>query len=316
MKKNIQSLVFLVVSSVLVSALGAKAQVSEIRNGTVTKSKHFNGVVQIGYMTKETVDSEEFSYFPWCTGSLVSSTRVMTASHCLDFPHRTNNHDAVYVLISKDNSSPFKATYGRKFKSLKEIENLGLIVREVQFKDRIFHPKHKQSASNFSDEWVDIAFLKLGKAVKTIKPLPIASKAAVSAIKTGDKLKALGYGAYDFSDAGNPILPQDLRQVDLNFYPLGQCRKFSQGKADYRVICTREETPDDAKRKGVCGGDSGGPLMVYNSKKKRYEIAGVTSLAWVAPNGSCFTSKVSAAVKPTAFTSWVDSVAKTGYSIK
>ena len=303
-------------SMALFSTLHAGAQISEIRNGNPVQSKQFEGVVSLFYLDKSSTTGFYESQYK-CSASLVSPTRVMTATHCIASPYTGEVYTKpIYVVIAKNFANPDTVFKKNNFRSFAEMAKEGLIVRKVNSSNFIFHPTFVPNESRFSQNFIDFSFLKLNKAIRSVKPLVLANRATANKIRQSSKIKVLGYGVTHYTEDGTPILAETLQHVNLNFYPLQACKNLSiMSIVQDNNMCVRETEPDAAKRKGTCRGDSGAPWMIFNAKESRYEIVGVHSFG-LGERGNCFAGEVAVAERITAFPAWVDSVAETGYSIK
>lgn len=304
---------------VLLGSLQVAAQISEIRNGNPATSKQFQGVAVLANLTIEPGSAIYMRHA--CTVSLVSPTRVMTATHCIASEFGSNRqNDTRYVLFTKDNKHPYHIINNGDFNSIEEIEKAGIIVRKIEAKHHIFPPQFKPGTNTrLTRKWNDIMFLKISPKVDSIKPLRIANSATVRKIKSGDKLTPVGFGykTWDFFSLLG-TLPEVLQQADLYVRTNRQCQPMSSSRfIPNHSICTVPMQSQPEKRALACPGDSGAPVTIYNTQMKRHEIVGVHS--WGSATSepdTCGEREINVSTKPTAFAAWVDSVSKTGYSIK
>ena len=306
----------IVTSVALLSTLQAAAQTSRIGNGNPATSKQLYGVAVLGRLNIEPGSPISFDHS--CTVSLISPTRVMTATHCITKKFGDPQQgDLRYVLFSSNNRNPYQIIKNNNFRSIKEIEDAGITVRKIEPKNHIFPASFKRGSDMvFRETWNDLMFLSITPAVNSIKPLAIANRATVQNIKPGDKLKLAGFGYTSSNDDSTApkTRPAVLQQAYLNAISSSQC-KILQANFPNFAICTTPIKSTDGTQAAGCSGDSGAPLMVFNEETKRHEIVGVHSYS-ATNTGKCTSARVQAAMKPTAFAAWVDSVSKTGYSIK
>ena len=116
----------------------------------------------------------------------------------------------------------------------------------------------------------DIALFKLSRNVEFnpyVRPicLPQIDEETQSAIATG-------WGALEAYDATSKV----LMKVTLDIFNHTDCNQKFEKDIDYETqVCAGSYE----KRKDTCGGDSGGPLQIYNKDQVHcmYTIIGITS---------------------------------------
>ena len=301
-------------------SLPAAAQISEVRGGHTTKDNEFKAIAAVGIIDST---SGNFLFLQLCTGTLVSPTRVLTGVKCLrrDTVGRLwSTRVPLFVLFPKDFRMPHTVLWNgdNQFRSLKEIADAGFIVREVKRENMLPHPSFKISrgdnGENFTQEnYSDIMVLKLSKPVNSIKPIHVANKKTVDSLKSGDELKAVGYGS-----GHNRGIYNYLKQATVNYYPKSQCRNLAKKTGEAHLIkndgiCARDDNPD-LRPNGFCALDEGAPLLRYNKSKSRHEIVGLFSVN--VGDDICKNVGAAFSVKPTSYAAWVDSTLNMGYSIK
>jgi secreted trypsin-like serine protease len=179
----------------------------------------------------------------FCGGTLVSSTKVVTAAHCVDFLR------AVPSLLS--------ATFGRADLSKKDGES-------VQVRSVWVQPGFKET--EFKGETVehhDVAVLTLSRPVLDRLPLPLVDRAGL--YTPGAPAQVLGWGTTSESDLFN----DRLRQATIPLVSDARCAQAYGSSFDRRdMVCAGSPKGD------TCQFDSGGPLVVNG------RLAGVTSWAY------------------------------------
>lgn len=205
-----------------------------------------------------------------CGGSILTSSRILTAAHCW-FDGWNQAWRFTVVL-----GSPFLFHGGMRMQT-------SSIVLHQEYNSRTF--------AN------DIAILRLPVHVsfsENVRPVNLPFGAFQTFDYTGFWGIASGYGRY--SDFTTPSTNTMVRHVILQVIPLEQCRaKYGNIVLDTN-ICTSGEGGV-----GICQGDSGGPLVVYNADGREILI-GVSS--FVAKAG-CELELPSAFASVPKFLDWI-----------
>jgi len=237
------------------ATLGLQSPATASTGGTPDGEAHPNVGILFAYS-----DGDRFR----CSGTLVSSTVVLTAGHC------TDGVDG-QVLISFESvvaESAEEFDYPRAAAPDEGYTEAELTAAGFVSGTAYTHPAY----SGFTDikNWNDVGVVKLSEPVTSVAPASIApigtlDGIANSALST-TLFTAVGYGTEVRKPESGPqnAVPEDFpllrRFVDMP----GQ-------KLTPQVIQTNGNANDDRGTGGTCTGDSGGPLLLDG------EIVAVTS---------------------------------------
>jgi len=177
---------------------------------------------------------------PFCGGSLISSTTVVTAAHCATSP------------------SQFKVVVGDHDVTQGDGE------QRISVASWTSHPNYN---SNNQDH--DIAIIQLAQPVQFSDSVaPVCLPPSSSSNYDGATATATGWGT--LSSGGSR--PSILQEVDLTVLTNGECTRapniYSSGQISNNMICASGPGKDS------CQGDSGGPLVVHSGS---FDLVGVVS---------------------------------------
>jgi len=183
---------------------------------------------------------------PWCGGTLISSTHVLTAAHCTVYKDTTIKLPAsqIRVLLGEHNIAD------REF-------------NRVDVAEIINHPDYDTHTVDN-----DYAILRLAKPVSfTKKVRPACLPDDFTSTYEGTLATITGWGALG-ERRGTPNV---LQEVDVTVMTNAKCNSDHHGDITKNMLCA------SAPGKGQCDGDSGGPLIA--PENGRQAVIGVVS--WV-----------------------------------
>jgi secreted trypsin-like serine protease len=178
----------------------------------------------------------------FCGGTLIDKDRVLTAAHCLVNP----KPDKLQVVIGRTALT----------------QNRGQL-RSVS--RRFIHPRYKPLAS------YDAAVLKLGRPVRGIQPIKLATARQNNLENPGHILRAAGWGVVRQRPGPFDAFPVRMHEASVPVV------SDSRAKRSYQSLGLKYlpsiHVAAGKKGKGVCFGDSGGPLFDPGSRTQ----VGITS---------------------------------------
>merc|ERR1712071_318256 len=176
---------------------------------------------------------------PYCGGTLISSTHVLTAAHCTANSAAEN----VFVILGEHNIADSD-------------------VNRVAVAEIINHPNYNSQTTDN-----DYAILRLANAVTfTNEVSPACLPANLSATYAGVLATVTGWGT--LSSGGNQ--PNTLQEVDVTVTTNAVCNSaYGNNMITDNMVCAADSGKDS------CQGDSGGPLVA--SENGRQALIGVVS---------------------------------------
>ena len=82
-----------------------------------------------------------------------------------------------------------------------------------------------------------------------------------------------GYGGTENPKNDTNFIPSPvLRKITLQIMTQEKCKQMNPNMVTEQFICG-----SNVERKGICEGDSGGPISIYDPKKGKHVVVGLTS---------------------------------------
>ncbi|MFT5584647.1 MAG: secreted trypsin-like serine protease [Cognaticolwellia sp.] len=209
---------------------------------------------------------------PFCSGTLITESVVLTAAHCLD-----------------------TATRGKRFNEISP-SGLAIYVGEdpsVDILSHLYTVSDVEIYSSYDRQGLtdDIALIQLSSAVTQATPVPfLPASLALSSSDAGATVNFAGFGQTETGSSGV------LMQVDGAIGGLGCAVSGCSGSGD-----TATQVSYSQPTSGPCFGDSGGPMFIERSGTAY--VAGVTSYG----DSTCSVYGVS--TRPDAFETWITAFA-------
>ena len=167
---------------------------------------------------------------PWCGGTLISATHVLTAAHCT----AGSAASSIRVLLGEHNIADNE-------------------FNRVDVAEIINHPDYdSQTTDN------DYAILRLANAVTfTNEVSPACLPADLSATYAGILATVTGWGT--LSSGGSQ--PTTLQEVEVTVTTNAECNS-AYGSITSNMVCAADSGKDS------CQGDSGGPLIAPENGRR------------------------------------------------
>ena len=207
-----------------------------------------------------------------CGGTLISSTHVLTAAHCVQ--NRRAGFDVqasqikVYIWEHNRGKRPFDKG-DSKFNALTVAE----VIKHPNYNQTIpifiKHPNYNKTIPMFNHD-NDYAILRLSKAVDfTSEVTPACLPADVESTYEGQRATVTGWGR--FGD-GSGKSSTSLQEVEVTVTTNAECNKRAGPGSTSIMICAGGSGKDS------CQGDSGGPLVALENDRHTLVIQIISTI--------------------------------------
>jgi secreted trypsin-like serine protease len=208
-----------------------------------------------------------------CGASLLSSTKALSASHCVD-------------------GSPVNIL--RVIAGLYQQSDTGVISTLTGYK---MHESYNVGTPSYAN---DIAILSLASSIAAGGNIGYLTLPPDNSDQfTGDVCTITGWGRTSSSQQ----LPNTLQQVDLTVLSTSECDMRMTGVGGANVWDGHICVYDPAGQAGACNGDSGGPMNCPYSGG--YYVTGVTSWVVSSGTGACLPEYPSVYTRTSYYLDWI-----------
>lgn len=214
-----------------------------------------------------------------CGASLLSTTKALSASHCVDGA----TADILRVIAGLYAQSDLTGT---------QTTNV------VAF---TMHERYQVDTASYSN---DVAILNLENAI-TIGPgttgVQLLTLPPAGELFTGVSCTITGWGRTSISNN----LPDILQQANINVIDTAQCAGLMSAVSGTQIWDNHLCLYDSANRIGSCNGDSGGPCNCPNGANGYY-VAGITSWGVSSSFGRCLQTYPSVYTRVSSYLDWIN----------
>ena len=234
MKKNM-SLVLGITLAALpsISVASMEDVTTYIINGVSASTSAYETFVSL-YTDKRDVNGT-YDGSPYCGGTILDSTHVLTAAHCIFDGSGSLDDNAKYIAVVQSD----------------DVENLATTSVPVYSVTKLYYRDDYDDSS--SSLWAnDIAILELSSSMNTsATTTPVSSESSYQ--NTSEDFVAIGFGTTD-NDSNDGS--DSLLQTSLFYDDCGSDSRITAGH-----LCFDGDVPTGKTLKNAtCSGDSGGPI--------------------------------------------------------
>lgn len=278
---------------------------SLVQNGTPVTDPRLNSMVPLIYIKVSSTSGEI------CTGTLIDSTTILTASHCvLNMAAKQNNADYtasnvtdpsnITIFFSNDLSTPVDINKQQSINNYTEYAVSNIYVHKDAFRGAEVLANDAGFNINNNADINDLAILKLSKAVPNSDyQYPILAQSNPSA---GQTEIIAGYGV----DLGTGVTVKDTESGQAGLLRSANTSVNGFQANGMLIDMGGKVTGGSGKTyyTKICQGDSGGPDFIDNGSDESLTITGVHSFGDGKECGSPSTPATSVSVA--SYYDWIN----------
>ncbi|PLX71728.1 MAG: hypothetical protein C0602_00595 [Denitrovibrio sp.] len=230
MVRILQIFMVLIFSVTFTFTASAESSLARIIGGELVANGELPFQVAIGS------ESPAGSYNVSCGGTLISSTWIVTAAHCMEDYDTPSEVASLFVLTGTNTVNPINPS---------TMSSVSQVIIHPDFHDAAYYDN-------------DIALIKLSSPVDSA-PIGAISTSTTPYYTTGTSATVSGWGDTDSTTVTS--YPDELYKVNVPVTDYSVCDATYSTELTTNMICAGYQTGG----KDACQGDSGGPLFVDGS---------------------------------------------------
>jgi secreted trypsin-like serine protease len=211
-----------------------------------------------------------------CGASLLSTTKALSASHCVD------GADASILRV-------IAGLYARSDETGSQTSNVASYT---------MHERYQVDTASYSN---DVSILNLATEIDLGAEIQLLRMPPADNLFTGVTCTLTGWGRTSISNN----LPDILQQANIAVIDTAQCASLMSAVSGTEIWDNHLCLYDSANRIGSCNGDSGGPCNCPDGAGGYY-VAGITSWGVSSALGRCLQTYPSVYTRVSSYIDWIN----------